>query len=350
MSIRQVRGRWWRPLLTVVMAGGTLLALAVAAEAPRVVFEKTDHDFGEIAPEQEYVHRFVFRNDGGSLLQIGEIRTTCGCTVVEPASKSLSPGEASSLEVRYRTSRQPGDPVKKIMIQTNDPRQPVVTLSVTGQIVTDLEYAPYSVRWNHQPPDQPVQEEVYFRPDDPATFRITEVRSGAPWLSAEAQPLDDGRTRLVVRYVPGRLDEGAGETLNSFIRLETTSQSYPQLQLPVFLRLLQEYAVIPPRLFLYTRAGESVQRDIIIKNNKGRRFTITGVDSSQASIQATVIKNGEVANVVRVEAAAAEATGFRTGEILVRIGPETVTVPLRLSIHEKGADLSMAIPQKKGKK
>ncbi|MBN2431897.1 MAG: hypothetical protein JXQ27_10490, partial [Acidobacteria bacterium] len=252
----------------------------------------------------------------------------------------------------YRTSRQPGDPVKKIMIQTNDPRQPVVTLSVTGQIVTDLEFAPYAVRWDRQPPEEPVEEEIFFRPDDPATFRITEVRSGAPWLSAEVQPLDDGRTRLVVRYVPGRLDAGAGETLSTFVRLETTSQSYPQLQLPVFLRLLQEYAAIPPRLFLYTRAGEGVQRDVIIKNNKGRRFSITGVDSSQDSVTAAIIKNGEVANVVRVEAAAADATGFRTGEILIRIGPETVTVPLRLSIHEKGADLSSATskPKTKGKK
>ncbi|MBN2433534.1 MAG: DUF1573 domain-containing protein, partial [Acidobacteria bacterium] len=119
MNIRKGRGRRCAALLLLAsMVSGALLAgAAMAAEAPRAVFEKTDHDFGEIAPEKEYVYRFVFRNAGGSLLQIGEIRTTCGCTVVEPASKTLPPGESSSLEVRYRTSRQPGDPVKKIMIQ-----------------------------------------------------------------------------------------------------------------------------------------------------------------------------------------------------------------------------------------
>jgi hypothetical protein len=341
MRISAILGGWRQSFLTGLMVLGLLLTPAAAAgDAPRIVFDKTDHDFGDIAPNQEYVYRFVFRNEGEGTLKIGNIRTTCGCTVVEPARKILEPGQSSDLEVRYRTSRQPGDPVKKIIVQTNDPGQPEVTLSVHGQIETDLEYSPYSVRWDRQPLDQPAEAEVFFRPDDPDSFRITAVKPGAEWLTAQADPLPDGRTRLVVRYVPGRVGDADGEMLNAFVRLETTSSSYPQVQLPVYLRVLKEYAAIPPRLFLYARQGEDVQRDIIIKNNKGRRFTITGATSSQAEISVTITKNGEVANMVRVHAAAAAATGYKTGEILVRVGEETVAIPLRLSIMEKDADLS----------
>jgi hypothetical protein len=65
----------------------------------------TGHDFGDVAIEGEAGedrHVFTLRNRTGDVLEIEAVRTTCGCTVAEPSTRSIAPGDQVDIEVMLR--------------------------------------------------------------------------------------------------------------------------------------------------------------------------------------------------------------------------------------------------------
>ena len=52
-------------------------------QLPRISFEKTVCDLGEVSQDSKNTCGFKFTNTGQGLLKIGNIKRTCGCTVFE---------------------------------------------------------------------------------------------------------------------------------------------------------------------------------------------------------------------------------------------------------------------------
>jgi len=306
--------------------------LADAAKGPKLVFDKTTHDFGEISPMGKYSCTFTFKNEGDEILEIKEIRTTCGCTAVDPEKKILSPGESSFLEVKYRSGLRPGNVHKRIIIRSNDTETPSVTLSIRGNLVTDVLYSPYGIRFSDVEVDKPAHSEVIFKAKNPETFKITDIQVDAPYIQCNPKTMPDGRLILEVNYVPGKGASPSRGFLSATIRLKTTSTSYSQISIPVQIRFQKEFEAVPPRLFLYAEEGKGVSRDVIIKNTKGNPFTITKVTSSRSEIKTEIIKNGQVANVIQLTINPGTPKGYNSGMISVHFGEMSLSIPVRATV------------------
>ncbi|MCX5638151.1 MAG: DUF1573 domain-containing protein [Planctomycetota bacterium] len=63
---------------------------------PRISFEKTVCDLGEVGQDSKNTCGFKFTNTGQGLLKIGNIKRTCGCTVFELDKKEYEPGQSAS--------------------------------------------------------------------------------------------------------------------------------------------------------------------------------------------------------------------------------------------------------------
>jgi uncharacterized cupredoxin-like copper-binding protein len=75
-------------------------------KAPKMVFEKTSHDFGKIKQNDVVTYDFVFKNTGMQELQIRKTKASCGCTASEPEKKTLKPGETSKISATFQFSRK----------------------------------------------------------------------------------------------------------------------------------------------------------------------------------------------------------------------------------------------------
>ena len=51
-------------------------------QLPRISFEKTVCDLGEVGQDTKNTCEFKFTNTGQGLLKIGNIKRTCGCTLI----------------------------------------------------------------------------------------------------------------------------------------------------------------------------------------------------------------------------------------------------------------------------
>lgn len=108
---------------------------AEKAKAPKIEFEKKSHDFGEIKQGEDVVYLFKFTNKGKDELNILKVKSTCGCTVPEPAKMKLKGGETSEIKVIYHSAGKNGKEKKDVTVYTNDPQNPEVTISIFANVI-----------------------------------------------------------------------------------------------------------------------------------------------------------------------------------------------------------------------
>ena len=81
--------------------------------SPRISFEKTVHNFGEVGIREKGGCEFKFKNTGQALLKIRKIRSTCGCTVPSLSKTEYEPGEEGVIKVKYSGQSKPGCKTKR---------------------------------------------------------------------------------------------------------------------------------------------------------------------------------------------------------------------------------------------
>ncbi|MFV1958894.1 MAG: DUF1573 domain-containing protein [Planctomycetota bacterium] len=140
------------PARTVILVGLALgLLLAPPAPAwgeegeakaplpgPRLVFDRTEHDFGPVAQEQEVETTFTYRNSGDAPVEGIRPVGDCGCYGVAVTKERLEPGETGELSVKFRTLMFSGRVRKRLKIFTkSDPTQPS-TLRLYADVVAGV--------------------------------------------------------------------------------------------------------------------------------------------------------------------------------------------------------------------
>src|SRR6476620_3345833 len=81
----------------------------VSAEAaPIMKFDKDIYDFVKIVQGEKVSYNFTFTNTGKSPLIIKDAVATCGCTVPEPPTEPIQPGEKSKINVVFSSAGKMG--------------------------------------------------------------------------------------------------------------------------------------------------------------------------------------------------------------------------------------------------
>ena len=90
--------------------------LVTAAERflPRISFEKTVFDLGDVGLGTKNTCEFRFTNTGRGQLKIGNIGRTCGCTVFQLDKKEYAPGETGTIKVIYTAGKSTATTQKSI--------------------------------------------------------------------------------------------------------------------------------------------------------------------------------------------------------------------------------------------
>lgn len=87
-----------------------------------------------IKGQGKYEKTFTFKNTGNSDLVIHKIKSTCGCTTVNPEKTVLKPGESSSFKAIFSPGGMKGKQNKSIFVITNDPNNSNVRLLISAEI------------------------------------------------------------------------------------------------------------------------------------------------------------------------------------------------------------------------
>jgi len=102
--------------------------------APKIQFEQTFHDFGKIKEGSVVDFTFKYKNVGSDVLEIKNVRTSCGCTAAVVSGKSLKPNEEGTIKVEFDSANREGAVTRTITVTSNDPTEQQKTLTITSFI------------------------------------------------------------------------------------------------------------------------------------------------------------------------------------------------------------------------
>lgn len=108
-------------------------------DAPRIAFDRTNHDFGEVKQFGGKVQTiFRVKNEGKSELAIGTITTSCSCTEAKIENSKIPAGGESVLTIIFDPNlhEEPKEKFKRtIFLPTNDLQKPEAELTIEVDIL-----------------------------------------------------------------------------------------------------------------------------------------------------------------------------------------------------------------------
>lgn len=131
---RRKNGKWeiiFIFLFACLLCSGSFV---FSGKGPKMKFKKASWDFGKVKQGKMISHVFVFKNEGDEILKIKGIRTSCGCTAALTSEKEIIPGKNGEIKVTFNTIGDVGKVTKKIYVDSNDPKQPSMLLTVSANI------------------------------------------------------------------------------------------------------------------------------------------------------------------------------------------------------------------------
>jgi hypothetical protein len=104
---------------------------------PEITFEKESQSFGDVPQGPKLDGTFIFTNTGRNVLEIKNVRTSCGCTGAVVDEKSVfEPGEQGKIKFTFNTEGRLGHNEKVITVYTNDMKNPQKEVRFDCNIVT----------------------------------------------------------------------------------------------------------------------------------------------------------------------------------------------------------------------
>ncbi len=85
---------------------------------PKIAFNETTHDFGDVKKGSKSEVEFEIRNEGTVDLVIIDAKASCGCTVPEKPQDPIKPGSSAKMKVVF-SANSPGLQSKNVTLTTN---------------------------------------------------------------------------------------------------------------------------------------------------------------------------------------------------------------------------------------
>lgn len=121
---------------------------------PKAVVDDPDYDFGQMDAHTTGRHDFVITNQGEHPLELSEGDTTCKCTLSKLRQKTIDPGESGTVTIEWTAKDFLGPYRQTATVFTNDPDQPRLTLTVSGNITAAVRAVPSQLVFTRIPAGQ----------------------------------------------------------------------------------------------------------------------------------------------------------------------------------------------------
>jgi hypothetical protein len=253
----------------------TKLTSPAAGGNPKITFENTVYDFGEIAAGRKYTGQFKFINTGNGVLKIIDVKKCCGA-VVTLDKKELSPGESGMIKVECNSGRRAGQVAKQLHVSSNDETKPIVALTIKAKVVIRVDYQPQRIDLllNKENAGCP---NITIRSLDNQPFSITSFQSAGETITADVDPSVKATEFVLEPKVDlDKLQKHPGG-------LVTVNLTHPELN-KVYIRFItkQRFQLIPSGVFLLNplRDKPSINK-VSIVSNYGEDFEIKSTSSEK---------------------------------------------------------------------
>lgn len=123
------------PLMIFVV----LSLAACSGNSSKIELELYEFEFGDVVNGTLVGKDIRIKNQGAVPLEITSVSTSCGCTMAEVDSPTIQPGASGTLQIEFDSGAHgpdmTGELMRQVFVESNDPDQPMVTVTFTVNVI-----------------------------------------------------------------------------------------------------------------------------------------------------------------------------------------------------------------------
>lgn len=204
-------------------------------------FEKTELKHTAKHTETEVAKEFKFKVTGGKSIRIKDIETYCSClkAKTKDGRMEFKDGEEGVIETAFLLGVFEGEVAKQVVVVTDDPAQPEITLTVKMTIPPIFKVEPENLKWTVG--EEPKAKTFKLTVLDEKEIAVTGLVSSRENMGAEFKEVKKGR-----EYEITLTPKSTAEPMLGVLRVETDAP-YPRYQKRLlFFNVMRPKAEAPP--------------------------------------------------------------------------------------------------------
>ncbi len=265
---------------------------AAAAAGPRIGFAATTHDFGTVPQGQTASFEFKVTNSGDELLEISEVKPSCGCTTAGEWPHQLKPGESGTIPLKVDTAHFVGGITKTVTVTSNDREHPNTVLEMKATVWTPVKISSSVLIFPAlTDPTQATTRSVTIENQVEGTLTLSEVHCDLPQFKPELKEVAPGKQyELVVTTVPP-LQEG---TQTARITMRSSNASMPEISIQAVATVLPAIQIAPTELMFSTRKLTAAEkRFAVVLNHRGADLHVTDLTTDAPGVELTTTTSSD---------------------------------------------------------
>jgi hypothetical protein len=314
-----------------------LSATFALAQKPKIVFTKSDHDFGDIEKGDKVKTVFEFQNTGDAPLEIINVGTSCGCTTAKPEKTTYQPNEKGQIPVEFDSTRFSGPITKRITITTNDAESPKTVVTIKGMVTVDIEFKPSSVFFPNAKMGSPVSQDITLSTTKLDSLEISNIKVNIEndCVSAAVKKVDAKNLTMTVTADGNKFPAGKAR-FSGYLTFDTNSESQGTIRVPVTVNVRRPVKATPNSVYFFaSKQGKERDVNVSIVSNENKSFKVTKIESDLDFIKVEIKEdNGGKKSLVATLSADAKPGKF-SGKIKLTLNvpdqPE-LEIPIRGSV------------------
>jgi hypothetical protein len=331
-------------VLNLVVAVATVDRAAASPTygAPRAVVNATTYSLGRVPRGTVLSERFVIDNVGSTPLVIESMQFSSP-GIRARVAQTIEPGKSAELVVDWDTANYTRDAEVQVALQLNDPASPQLVLTLSGFVVSPIEFDPVPAFYLSQFVGETSSQAVTLRNNTDRTLEVTGTVQEGEGFTLAVAPMMPGKAFQVTATAasdlpPGQYQESAW--------VLTNDPEQPKIRLDVNILVKPEvYASVEAldmgQLHLTSvKANPSVLellQQTVILESRSADLRVTRVESDLPFV---VVHHepGHAAQRVRLDVGLDPArlqTGEYSGNVRVYTGVPAypvVTLPVTISV------------------
>jgi hypothetical protein len=148
------------------------------------------------------------------------------------SAKQIAPGQTGELEVRVATQGLSGNLVKAILVTTNDPRSPEITLSVTAEVEPEYILSQPAVFFGGTPRGKEAVRDLTLTIPPGRNYRVLGAESTDQWVLVSVEPVPGSGERRFRIVATQKRDAPEGYHFGTIV-VRTTSSRNPEIKITV---------------------------------------------------------------------------------------------------------------------
>ena len=178
--------------------------------APRVVVDNPSRSFGTIKRGEAVNIVFTLQNIGTAPLKFERIEFSRPDMNIQIRQEIL-PGESADATVLWNTSRFSGDYDGEVILFSNDPNRPVLSLNITGKVISPFTILPRPALYLSQFEGQESSQFLEIRNNQSKDVKITDLEKIGSHYETDLSAIEEGRRYRVKVSVPAEVPVGKYE-------------------------------------------------------------------------------------------------------------------------------------------